>query len=173
MRTLSDWTNNTSWKSLLDWQRSFDRAFESALLDNRTEERVFHPHTDIEETENHYVVNIDIPGVAKKDLNIEVRDEQLVVSGERKSAKKEAGFSERVYGKFQRVIALPTGIDPEKIEAQYEDGVLAVAIPKAESVKPRQIKIGEGNKGSFFGRLVGGAKETNKPETKSSSSHAA
>lgn len=158
----------------MDMQRNLDRMFDQAFgdrTDRWTDETVFHPACEVEETDSHYVMSVDLPGVSKKDINIEAKDNQLIISGERKSEKKERGFSERTYGKFHRILTLPNGIDAEKIEAQYQDGVLTVALPKAESARPRQIKITDG-KGSFFGRLVGGNKDTEK-EVKSSSAASA
>jgi len=152
MRYITLWNDNVSpWRGLID--RMFDQTFEDTAG--------FHPASDVEETNTHYVMSVDLPGVAKKDINIEVKDNQLYISGERKSEKRERGFSERYYGKFHRTFTLPTEVEVDKIEAHYQDGVLTVALPKAESVKPRQIKIGDG-KSSLFGRLVGGTKETEK-----------
>ena len=153
MKTLTLWNDNSSlspWRRLMELQRNWDPTLEQAL----EEEVVTLPACDLEETDSHWLMSVDLPGVAKKDISIEVKDDQLVITGERKSENKKRGFSERYYGKFQRALTLPSGVDPEKIEANYQDGVLTVAIAKAESVKPRQIKITEG-KSSILGKLRG------------------
>jgi HSP20 family protein len=103
-----------------------------------------------------------MPGIAKEDIEIEVVEDQLVISGERKLDRKESSanrfFSERGYGKFHRAFTLGTSVDQEKIEAVYRDGVLRVAVPKAEAAKPKQIKIQAEDKSGLFDRLSGRAK---------------
>lgn len=99
------------------------------------------PHADIDEEEAFYSLSLDLPGLKKEDLTIEVEQDQVVVSGERKPPEKRGLYSERKYGKFQRTFTLPTHVDTAKIEAKFEDGVLRVKVPKAETAKPRQVKI--------------------------------
>jgi len=136
MRTVSLWNaqNMSPWNSLFELQRH---------LESRNEEAVFHPLCDVEETEKGFSVSVDLPGVAKKDINIEVHENQLFITGERKSETTRKNFSERAHGKFHRVLTLPTNVDAGKIEANYADGVLTVELPKSEAAKPRQIKIGD------------------------------
>lgn len=107
-------------------------------------EAAFEPTSEIEETETHFLMHVDLPGVPKKDIAISFEDGRLTVSGERKLERKTKTMSERSYGKFVRSFSLPTDVQAEKIEANYENGVLTVAVPKGEAVKPRQIKISEG-----------------------------
>jgi HSP20 family protein len=166
MRHLTLWNDAfelTPWRGLHSLQRDFDRLFEVTTrdpkLDKDNSEVVFQPAVEMEETESHYLMNVDLPGVAKKDIQIELKNNQLHIWAERKNEKKTPNYSERYYGKFHRVFTLPEGLESEKIEAQYQDGVLSLAVPKAEASKPRQIKITEG-KSSFFGKLIGGNKET-------------
>jgi len=179
MRNITLWNDNfgvNPFRGLMDLQRNLDRLFDDAFGESKgdrwSDEMVFHPACEVEETESYYLMSVDLPGVAKKDINIEVKDNQLFISGERKSEAKKRGLSERYYGKFHRVLILPTHVDAEKIEAQYEDGVLTVALPKAESARSRQIKISEG-KGSFFGKFIGGTKEKEKEEKTVSAANAA
>lgn len=107
----------------------------------------FSPACDIEETESSYLINFDLPGVRKEDIHIDLRDNQLVLSGERRDEREEQERNrrlwERSYGSFTRTFMLPTGIDPDQVEANYEDGVLCISVPKSESTKSRQIRIGE------------------------------
>lgn len=173
MRDLTLWNDTrmlSPWRSLMDLQRNLDRIFDQMWgpsSEGLADEIFFRPTCDVEETDSHFVMSFDLPGVSRKDINVEVRDNQLIVSGERKhereDKRKGSIFSERSYGKFQRVVALPTDVDAERIEANYHDGVLELAVPKAESAKPRKIQIGEG-KSSFFSRLVSGKDETKKIE---------
>ncbi|MBI3554890.1 MAG: Hsp20/alpha crystallin family protein [Deltaproteobacteria bacterium] len=86
---------------------------------------------------------------SKENVKIEIEDNQLFVSGtreEKTAGKKDDGqrslqLSERLYGSFSRAFGMPTTVDTGKIEAKYENGVLQIAVPKAESAKPRQVKI--------------------------------
>ena len=107
------------------------------------------PAMDLIETEDHFVLRADLPGLGEEDVNIEVEDRVLTISGERK-AEHEAnkdGFHriERAFGAFSRSLTLPKGIDPEGVSAAFDKGVLEVHIPKPEQRKPRKISIGAGD----------------------------
>jgi HSP20 family protein len=109
----------------------------------------FEPSCDLEETDTHFLLSLDIPGMKKENIKIEIDNNHvLTISGERKSEfeQKKASFfqKERFYGAFQRSFALQGAVKAEQIEAQYFEGVLKVAIPKLEPTKTTQIKIGEG-----------------------------
>jgi HSP20 family protein len=145
----------------LDLRREFDRLFDDwttpATRGLRTD-YAFLPACDVEEDENHYLLTLEMAGMKKEDIKLEINDGQLMISGERhrESKQREEGrrYSERRFGKFQRSFALPAGIDASRVEANYQDGVLRILVPKAESSKPRQIKIGSGSTG-FFGKVLG------------------
>jgi len=126
----------------------------------------FTPSCDVEETEAHYLMSFDLPGVKKEDIKVELRDGQLTVSGERnenrEEKKKNRSTTERFHGSFQRSFTLPAGLKPEQIETEYKDGVLRIAVPKTEAVKTHQIKISEGKPG-FWDKLLGHKKEDAKP----------
>jgi HSP20 family protein len=117
----------------------------------------FAPACDIEELDDHFLISVDVPGMKREDLKIEVVDNRLVISGERRDERewKEGRRNERFYGKFERSFQLPTGVDFSKIEANYENGVLELAVPKAESAKPRTIQIHSGKDEGFLGRFLG------------------
>lgn len=111
---------------------------------------------DFHEDEGRYVLTMDLPGMKKEDIQIELNDKVLTVSGERKrhSFKKDESASssrrtEGSYGFFQRSFALPSSIDAGKVEAHYQDGVLELMIPKAEEAKARRIEIQSGKSGAF------------------------
>jgi HSP20 family protein len=103
------------------------------------------PAVDIYETENEVVLTAEIPGVDEKDIEIKVEDNTLTLRGERKFEKetKEENFHriERAYGSFFRSFALPTYIDHDRIEAEHENGVLKIRMPKKSELKPRKVKI--------------------------------
>jgi HSP20 family protein len=106
---------------------------------------VFMPRTNLAENEKEYEVTLDLPGLKPEDFNIEMREGQLLISGERKQEKEEKGKTyhriERQYGSFRRVIPLPGVVDAEKIEAEYKDGVLRIRIPKSEAARPKRIPV--------------------------------
>ena len=123
----------------------------------RGENAIFQPACDIEEQDDHYRISMDVPGMKKDDIQIEVRDHQLMISGARHEEMRRDDQNlrmvERRFGRFQRAFTLPSGINPEQIEANYENGVLRLAVPKVEEARARQIRIGE-SKG-LLGKLVG------------------
>ncbi|HRO66411.1 MAG TPA: Hsp20/alpha crystallin family protein [Pseudobdellovibrionaceae bacterium] len=131
--------------------------------------RWMQPNFDVEETDQAYLLSVDMPGVKKEDVKVDLTENILTVSGERKyeheSKGKGARRYERAYGQFQRSFTLPTSIDVDKVEANLEDGVLRVALPKSEQAKPRSIQIGSG-KGSFFSKLIGSSKREEKADSK-------
>ncbi len=148
-------------------QRQVDRMFEE-MGGGWSEELPasrswgFSPACDVQETDSHYLMSFDLPGVKKDDIHIDLVGNELRVSGERHEEHETKGTSryqmERAHGSFTRTFTLPQGIRPEQIETDYRDGVLHVAVPKLESAKSHRIQIGEGRPG-LFQRLLGGKKE--------------
>ena len=106
------------------------------------------PPMDLVETEDHFVLKADLPGLTEADVNVEVEDNVLTLSGERNAEHedKREGYVrvERAFGSFRRSLTLPEGIDPEAVQASFDKGVLEVRIPKPEERKPRKITIGGG-----------------------------
>ena len=108
------------------------------------------PSMDLVETEEHFVLRADLPGLSEEDVSIELEDNVLTVSGERKAEheEKKEGFYrvERSFGQFRRSLTLPEGVDADKIAATFDKGVLEVRIPKPEERKPRKVAIQVGDK---------------------------
>jgi HSP20 family protein len=104
------------------------------------------PAMDLVETEQHFVLRADLPGLTESDVNIELEDNVLTVSGERASEKREEreGYYriERASGRFARSLTLPDGVDAESIEASFSNGVLEVRVPKPQERKPQKVAIG-------------------------------
>jgi HSP20 family protein len=104
------------------------------------------PAMDLVETDDHFVLRADLPGMSQDDVKIEFEDGTLTVSGERKAeheSKNEGYYRvERAFGSFSRSLTLPQGIDPEAVTANFENGVLEIRVPKPEERKPRRIEIG-------------------------------
>jgi HSP20 family protein len=101
---------------------------------------------DLVEADDHFVLKADLPGLAEDDVSIEVQDNVLTISGSRDAEheRKEKGWYrlERSYGSFSRSLTLPEGVDADRVEANFDRGVLEVRIPKPEERKPRRITIG-------------------------------
>lgn len=108
--------------------------------------RPWTPAVDIAETDNELVLKADIPGIKLEDINIEVENGTLSISGTRTYSTEEnkGGYhrQERFYGSFHRAFALPETVDLDKVAAGYENGVLTISMPKKEIAKPRTIKVG-------------------------------
>ena len=125
--------------------RVLDDFFPDVAPRVKSGEKAWRPVVDIHETESSTVIDIDLPGVKKEEITINVEDNILTISGERvteSEAEKEDYFRrERFYGKFRREFTLPTSVDHEKITADYLDGVLKIEIPKPEEKKPKSIAI--------------------------------
>ncbi len=100
---------------------------------------------DVCETEHEFVIKAALPGVNPDDVEITVHGDTLTIRGDSKAAEVKKGehwhFRERRFGAFQRSVALATPVNSEKAQADYDLGVLTLTLPKAESAKPRQIKI--------------------------------
>ncbi len=103
------------------------------------------PLLNVSETSDHYLVRAELPGVEPGDLNLSVMGKTLSIQGERKPLAAPAGARhhrrERTFPSFNRVIGLPSEVDPARVEAKCEDGVLLIRLPKSEAAKPRQIAI--------------------------------
>lgn len=146
----------------------FDRFFDNFMTPTFADNINFKPVCDIDESEKHYLVSFDMPGVKKKDVKVEVKDNQLIVSGQRqhhrKSEHDERIHHEKSYGEFKRVFLLPQTVSTEKIEAHYEDGVLEITLPKAQADIGRTIEVQSGKSG-FFDKLFSSEK-TSETESK-------
>jgi HSP20 family protein len=121
------------------WQRFFD---DDTPL---TAGNGWLPAMEIEEDQEELVVRAEVPGMDRDDLDISLQGNTLTISGEKKR-KEETGNggyyqSERRYGRFQRVLTLPTDVDAEKIQASQADGILTIRLPKSEASKPRKIEV--------------------------------
>ena len=107
--------------------------------------RDWRPVVDVFDHDEKVVIKAELPGVDKKDIHVDVKDGILTLRGERsyENESKEENYhrKERAFGKFHRSFALPEGLDPDKIEADYKDGVLKVEIPKSEEKKPKEITV--------------------------------
>jgi HSP20 family protein len=127
-------------------QRQMDNLFKNVAGVERYPRRVgVYPLVNISEDPDHIYVRAELPGVSPEDLDITIKDQQLVLRGERKIPTEEKKVNyhrrERESGFFRRVLRLPAQVDPAKVEAVSKDGVLTITLAKPEEVKPRQISV--------------------------------
>jgi HSP20 family protein len=131
--------------------REIDRVFD-AFFGQTDQARRWVPPMDLVEADDHFVLKADLPGLSEGDVNIEVQDGTLTISGERRAEheQRERGYYriERAFGSFNRSLTLPDGVDPDGIAASFTHGVLEVRIPKPEQRKPRRIEISAGANGN-------------------------
>ncbi len=126
-------------------QSEINRLFEGDGIDGRWAGMSAAPLVDFAEDEDGYYLYMDLPGVSKKDIDITISRNVLIIKGEKKALKdveeEKVYHNEMWYGTFERSITLPDMADDGKITAELKDGVLTVTIAKKDSVKPRQISI--------------------------------
>ena len=130
-----------------------NRLFNTLFDDSRSQRWV--PAMDLVEADDHFLLKADLPGLGEEDVSIELRDNALTISGERKSEHeaRERGWYrvERATGRFSRSLSLPEGVDPDAVTASFDKGVLEVRIPKPEARKPRRIAINANANGNGNG----------------------
>jgi HSP20 family protein len=141
--------------ALVRWEPVPMNRLINSLFDSATAQssgattRRWLPATDLIESETHYVLRADLPGVSEDDISIELDHDVLTISGERKAETREnkGGYArvERVSGSFRRSVRLPEGVDAEAITAGFDNGVLEVSVPKPEQPKPRKVQITVGS----------------------------
>ena len=144
MRTLTPFREAATLQDQIN--RLFNAGFERTAEDSNL--TAWAPAVDIYETEHELVVKADLPDVDPKDLDIRVENNILTIRGERKFEKKVDHENylrvERAYGAFSRSFSLANTVNSEAIKADYQNGVLALSIPKREEAKPKQIKVNVG-----------------------------
>ena len=132
-----------------EMNRLFNTLFDAPVSgDGGGSVRRWIPAMDLIETDEDFVLRADLPGLSEDDVNIELEDNVLTISGERKSEHQERNQGyyrvERASGTFSRSLTLPEGVNPEGIKASFDRGVLEVRIPKPQERKPRKVAISVG-----------------------------
>jgi HSP20 family protein len=125
--------------------RLFNTLFDAPAPGMSAGQRRWIPAMDLVETDNHFVLRADLPGMSEQDVKIELQDNVLTVSGERKTEheeRKEGYFRlERASGAFSRSLTLPEGIDANSVKATFNNGVLEIQVPKPEARQPQKVEI--------------------------------
>ena len=138
-------------REMMTMRQAMDRLIENSISEGTSTQEWGLP-LDVVEDENDYTIKASIPGVKPDDLDITFDKGMLTIRGELKdeseSTKGQYHLRERRYGTFTRSISIPTSVKPDEIQANYNDGILTLKMPKAEDVKPKRIPIksSEGNK---------------------------
>jgi HSP20 family protein len=103
------------------------------------------PALDVQEDKDKFTVTLELPGLKREDISVQIEEDSLVVSGERKEETVSEGTEvhrrERFYGKFSRTLTLPVAVAADQVKANYKDGLLSVTLPKAEAAKPKSIDV--------------------------------
>jgi HSP20 family protein len=135
------------WGNVSNIQTEVNRLFDNFFGRSTSSAagRVWAPPVDLYETNDDLVLTLELPGVRDKDVTVSITGDLLSVKGERRFEQdvKEQQFLhvERVYGKFERLVQLPIPVQADKVKASYRDGVLEIKLPKAEEIKPKEIKV--------------------------------
>lgn len=145
--SLSPWSFADPWPEMRRMQREIDNLF-GALdrsFSSGSGEKFWNPACDIRETEKDYVIHAELPGMKKEDISIELKDNMLTISGEKKDEKTEKTEKyhriERSWGKFSRSVMLPEGTKDTEISAKFDSGVLEVRFPKPVPKEPERKLI--------------------------------
>ena len=170
MSALDFLKSDRSQTTLRTWEpltREFDQVFRemSRLLGPmRTHSNGIDlaPPCDISDSETEYYVTIDIPGLEKDDFDVEISGNSLKISGEKKQVRQERKLhhykTERAYGRFEKSFVLPEGLKKEEIEANYNNGVLSLTLPKIEKSKFKRISV-KGGKPGFVAKIASKGKQ--------------
>jgi HSP20 family protein len=133
-----------SFDALLRFQRALDQQLESDWLEDVTTGTGAFPAINVFQRGSDFVAIIEMPGVSKDDLGLEVRGNTIRISGKKTvdyGGKASMHRRERIAGSFDRTITLPVQLDPDRIIANYADGMLTLSLPRAESDKPKPIRV--------------------------------
>lgn len=144
-REINLYRSRSPWDLFREMDELFNQMTSSSGSRESTDLPSFAPAADIRENDKGYLMAFDLPGVSEKDVKIEVKDGLLSITGERRRnhQEQEGGWTrtERSFGRFHRSFTLPGDVDPQKIEAQVENGELQLFLPKSELAKPVSIPV--------------------------------
>ena len=135
---------NDPFSALSALQRALEARISSSWMGTGTSGAGGYPPINIFQQGDNYVAIIELPGIDRSKLNIEAKENTVRISGEKEPEPREDASvhrRERSFGAFDRIIALPVPLNPDQIRAEYNDGILALFLPPAESAKPRAIKV--------------------------------
>jgi len=159
-----------------EMNRLFNSFFDTPTHAAGAPFRRYVPAMDLVDTGEAFVLKADLPGLSESDVSIEVVDNVLTVSGERKSEHQDrkAGYYrvERSYGSFRRSLTLPEGVDPEAVTATFDKGVLEVTVPKPAEQAPRKVQITVGGASTGEAQAIEGSESSSESEAPEASAAA-
>lgn len=127
------------------WKSPFEDFFDPDFFRPETNRMVSFPKVNVHETEKEIIVIADVPGIDPQDINIDVTEEQITVSGkieeEKEEKEKRCLYQERFYGEFSRSFSLPTRVDASKVRASFKHGTLSITLPKLSSSNMKKVKV--------------------------------
>ncbi len=142
--TLTRWQPRRRFGFVPEIDRFFDSFWRGPQHDFRALS-TWSPATDVQETDTDLLVHVELPGLSRKDIKVNMENGVLSIQGEKQNASEEKEHrhhvSERTYGRFARSFTLPSEVDAEKIKAGFEDGVLTLTLPKTKASVARAIEI--------------------------------
>ncbi|MFW6184045.1 MAG: Hsp20/alpha crystallin family protein [Chloroflexota bacterium] len=160
MNRLTRWN---PFREMLELRNEMDRLFEGTFPEPQLRRNVrmtWGPALDVIETEEAFVVKASVPGIAPDDLDITLVDNVLTIKGQRQAEELDEGeiyhLQEHSYGAFSRSITLPVSVEADEVQAQYDNGILHLFVPKTEEVRPRRIPVNVQSSGqkALEGELV-------------------
>jgi HSP20 family protein len=128
-------------EELSSWHRDIDELFGRFFGRNESSVGSWVPRIETSRKDNDFVVRLDLPGVDPKDIEVRAEGNLLTITGERKTEEKNSNYQETFYGKFDRTLALPQGVEADKIGAHYEHGVLEIRVPIPAQLAGRKVPI--------------------------------
>ncbi|MEX0913701.1 MAG: Hsp20/alpha crystallin family protein [Demequina sp.] len=128
------------------WQEDFNQVLRQFFGDADTSlAGAFSPALDVEENDDEFTLHVELPGVNPDDVEVSIEESVLSIAGQRDfyADRNADGFRrvERRFGRFHRAVRLPDRVDADKVQASYKNGLLTISVPKAESAKPRRVKV--------------------------------
>jgi len=148
MTVLTRWEPFREFSTLQDRMNRLFRETQGTTQDESLTSSSFAPAVDVYEDEHNVTLKIEVPGIDEKDIDVRIENNTLTVHGERKIEKEEKEENyrrvERQYGSFTRTFNLPPTVDAEKVQADYDKGVLQITLPKKAEAKPKQVKVNVG-----------------------------
>jgi HSP20 family protein len=132
------------WDEMFNIRNDFDRLLGRSDADIGG---TWSPVVDVRETADELILSAELPGLVPEQVDVSVQNGVLTISGEKQQEVEEGAegtdyhLVERRYGRFERSFSLPRSVDPEKVNAEFSNGVLRVSLPKAETAKPRKIAV--------------------------------
>lgn len=158
-------------REMEDWSQRWDDFFNRPFLPTmrrffRSESGEWSPNIDVVEKDDRYLIKAELPGVNEEDVEVSLTGDMLTISGEKQEESEEERrgyyYAESSYGSFSRSITIPPTVDPDRIEANFNNGVLEVALPKTPETKPKRVAISAKNIGKSM--KSGAASKSQKEE---------